>query len=100
MDEEQLDQTRRILINALDALAEQGVPGALIACLLPEGDSLIRAGGVCTDLHGACLGLEVAVTAFRGLALNDGREDLAKPLQAAAEALRVAIQTAAQDGGH
>lgn len=96
MSPEQLDQIRLTLTNALDVLDTQGIPGVLVSCLLPEGDSLVKAGGVCTDLHGACLGLHVAVTAFRDLALDEAREDLAQSLQAAADALSAALQTSAQ----
>jgi hypothetical protein len=88
-----LEPTRDTLAHTLDVLDAQGIPGVLIACLLPEGASLIRAGGVCTDLHGACLGLHIAITAIRDLALSEHRDALAATLQTAADAILTAIQT-------
>ena len=95
-----LEPARATLAHALEVLDAQGIPGVLIACLLPDGASLIRAGGLCTDLHGACLGLHVAVTAIRDLALSENHNDLAATLQTAADAIRTVIQTTAQQGEH
>ena len=95
-----LEPARATLAHALEGLDAQGIPGVLIACLLPAGASLIRAGGLCTDLHGACLGLHVAVTAIRDLALSENRDELAAMLQTAADAIRTVIQTTAQQGEH
>ncbi len=93
MESIDLEPARATLAHTLDVLDTQGIPGVLIACLLPEGASLIRAGGLCTDLHGACLGLHVAVTAIRDLALSEHRDALAAMLQTSADAIWTVIQT-------
>ena len=61
-------------------------------CLFPEGGTLIKAGGLCNDLHGACLSLQATVAALRELALTEQREALAAALQSAAETVQVALQ--------
>jgi hypothetical protein len=75
------------LADTLDALDYYGVAGVITLCLLPDGATYFRAGGVCVDLRGATAGLYATITALRDLAEAQGDTELARALTTTAVTL-------------
>jgi len=87
VDKPNLQLVQDKLAQTLDMLDYNGVSGVITVCLLPDGATYVTAGGTCTDLQGAAMGLYAGLTSIRELAKARGEDTLLATINEAVHAL-------------